>query len=171
MTRRAVKELALRSGMQGLSARRCSAIRSSEERQERTRRLRFSGRLLAQIRMDFSAAAKERGQRANELGDQGKMLFAAVRMCGLAGIAPRIYRYRSCRPDDAPLRKRLKELAAHRAPNVGSHFTIHAGEAQDRPHEPRLQHPPAGDSGWPVHEGRLLQTPPRVFRKGGAGWS
>ena len=37
----------------------------AEERRERMRRLRFSGRLLAQIRMDFSAAGKESGQRAN----------------------------------------------------------------------------------------------------------
>lgn len=36
-----------------------------EERQERLRRLRFSGRLLAQIRMDFSPEGKERSRSAN----------------------------------------------------------------------------------------------------------
>lgn len=35
-----------------------------EERRERMRRLRFSGRLLAQIRMDFSPEGKERSRRA-----------------------------------------------------------------------------------------------------------
>lgn len=36
------------------------------------------------------------------------------RACGLAGIDPRVYRYRSKRPDDEALRKRLRELASER---------------------------------------------------------
>jgi putative transposase len=36
------------------------------------------------------------------------------RACGLAGIDPRVYRYRSTRPDDAVIRKRLRELASQR---------------------------------------------------------
>jgi len=36
------------------------------------------------------------------------------RACDLAGIDPRVYRYRSRRPDDADIRKRLRELAAER---------------------------------------------------------
>jgi len=40
--------------------------------------------------------------------------YSQRRACGLAAIAPRVYRYRSCRPDDGLLRKRLKELAAQR---------------------------------------------------------
>jgi putative transposase len=32
------------------------------------------------------------------------------RACGLVGMEPRVYRYRSTRPDDAGLRKRLREL-------------------------------------------------------------
>lgn len=36
------------------------------------------------------------------------------RACGLVGIDPRVYRYRSSRPDDAELRGRLRELAAER---------------------------------------------------------
>ena len=36
------------------------------------------------------------------------------RACDLAGIDPRIYRYRSTRPGDDPVRERLRELAAER---------------------------------------------------------
>lgn len=36
------------------------------------------------------------------------------RVCDLAGIDPRVYRYRSRRPDDEALRKRLRELASER---------------------------------------------------------
>ena len=34
--------------------------------------------------------------------------------CGLAGIDPRVYRYRSRRPDDAVILERLLELASER---------------------------------------------------------
>lgn len=36
------------------------------------------------------------------------------RACGLVGMEPRVYRYRSTRPDDAVMRKRLRELATER---------------------------------------------------------
>jgi len=36
------------------------------------------------------------------------------RACDLAGIDPRVYHYRSRRPDDAVIRKRLRELASER---------------------------------------------------------
>ena len=44
---------------------------------------------------------------------QGKRL-SQRRACDLAGIDPRTYRYRSRRPDDAVIRKRLCELASER---------------------------------------------------------
>ena len=40
--------------------------------------------------------------------------YSQRRACGLAGIAPRVYRYRSLGPDDAAIRKRLRELALER---------------------------------------------------------
>lgn len=40
--------------------------------------------------------------------------YSQRRACGLVGIDPRVYRYRSTRPDDEELRKRLKELASQR---------------------------------------------------------
>jgi len=40
--------------------------------------------------------------------------YTQRRACGLVGMEPRVYRYRSSRPDDAGLRKRLRELAAER---------------------------------------------------------
>ena len=40
--------------------------------------------------------------------------YTQRRACALAGIDPRIYRYRSSRPDDADLRTRLRELANER---------------------------------------------------------
>jgi putative transposase len=40
--------------------------------------------------------------------------YSQRRACGLVGIDPRVYRYRSTRSDDAELRKRLKELASER---------------------------------------------------------
>ena len=40
--------------------------------------------------------------------------YSQRRACGLVGIAPRVNRYRSIRPDDAGLRKRLRELAMER---------------------------------------------------------
>lgn len=40
--------------------------------------------------------------------------YSQRRACRLVGIDPRVYRYRSSRPDDAGLRKRLRELAAVR---------------------------------------------------------
>ncbi len=40
--------------------------------------------------------------------------YSQRRACGLVGIDPRVHRYRSSRPDDAALRKRLRELAAER---------------------------------------------------------
>ena len=36
------------------------------------------------------------------------------RACGLVGVSRRVARYRSTRPDDTPLRVRLRELAAER---------------------------------------------------------
>ena len=36
------------------------------------------------------------------------------RACSLVGIDPRVYRYRSSRPDEGELRQRLRELAAER---------------------------------------------------------
>ena len=36
------------------------------------------------------------------------------RACGLVGMEPRVYRYRSSRPDDSGLRTRLRELATER---------------------------------------------------------
>jgi putative transposase len=40
--------------------------------------------------------------------------YSQRRACELVGMSPRIYRYRSRRPDDAGLRIRLRELAAER---------------------------------------------------------
>lgn len=40
--------------------------------------------------------------------------FSQRRACGLVGIDPRVYRYRPRRPDDAGLRRRLRDLAAER---------------------------------------------------------
>lgn len=40
--------------------------------------------------------------------------YSQRRACDLVGVAPRVYRYRSRRPDDGPLRARLKVLAAER---------------------------------------------------------
>ena len=40
--------------------------------------------------------------------------YSQRRACGLIGMEPRVYRYRSTRPGDAGLRKRLRELAAER---------------------------------------------------------
>ena len=40
--------------------------------------------------------------------------YSQRRACGLVGLAPKTYRYRSRRPDDATLRQRLRELAAER---------------------------------------------------------
>ena len=40
--------------------------------------------------------------------------YSQRRACGLVGMEPRVYRYRSSRPDDADLRRRLRELAAER---------------------------------------------------------
>ena len=40
--------------------------------------------------------------------------YSQRRACGLIGLAPKTYRYRSRRPDDAGLRQRLRELAEER---------------------------------------------------------
>jgi putative transposase len=40
--------------------------------------------------------------------------YSQRRACGLVGLAPKTYRYRSRRPDDAALRQRLRELATER---------------------------------------------------------
>ena len=40
--------------------------------------------------------------------------YSQRRACRLVGMEPRVHRYRSSRPDDADLRKRLRELAAER---------------------------------------------------------
>jgi len=40
--------------------------------------------------------------------------YSQRRACGLARIDPRVYRYRSSRPDDEGLRQRLRELASQR---------------------------------------------------------
>jgi len=40
--------------------------------------------------------------------------YTQRRACHLVGIDPRVYRYRSTRPDDVGLRQRLRELAAER---------------------------------------------------------
>ena len=40
--------------------------------------------------------------------------YSQRRACALVGIDPRVYRYRSSRPDDVVLRKRLRDLASER---------------------------------------------------------
>ena len=40
--------------------------------------------------------------------------YSQRRACGLVGIDPRVYRYRSTRSDDTGLRQRLRELASER---------------------------------------------------------
>jgi putative transposase len=40
--------------------------------------------------------------------------YSQRRACALMGIAPRVYRYASRRPDDADLRQRLRELSSER---------------------------------------------------------
>lgn len=40
--------------------------------------------------------------------------YSQRRACRLAGLAPKVYRYRSCRDDDGALRARLRSLAACR---------------------------------------------------------
>src|SRR5262245_6482100 len=40
--------------------------------------------------------------------------YSQRRACRLVGVAPRVYRYRSRRPDDAGLRNRLRKLAERR---------------------------------------------------------
>ena len=40
--------------------------------------------------------------------------YSQRRACTLAGIAPKVYRYQSARPDDADVRERLRELAGER---------------------------------------------------------
>ena len=40
--------------------------------------------------------------------------YSQRRACRLVGMAPRVYRYRSSRPDDVGLRNRLRKLAAER---------------------------------------------------------
>jgi len=41
------------------------------------------------------------------MGDREQGL-SERRVCGVVGMEPRVYRYRSSRPDDADLRKRLR---------------------------------------------------------------
>lgn len=40
--------------------------------------------------------------------------YSQRRACALVGMAPRVYRYQSIRPDDADLRQRLRELSSER---------------------------------------------------------
>lgn len=40
--------------------------------------------------------------------------YSQRRACGLVRIDPRVYRYKSTRPDDEALRKRMRELASER---------------------------------------------------------
>jgi hypothetical protein len=40
--------------------------------------------------------------------------YSQRRACGLVGIDPRVYGYRSSRADDADLRHRMRELASER---------------------------------------------------------
>jgi putative transposase len=40
--------------------------------------------------------------------------YSQRRACELVGLAPKTYRYRTRRPDDAGLRRRLRELAGER---------------------------------------------------------
>ena len=40
--------------------------------------------------------------------------YSQRRACRLVGLAPKTYRYRSRRPDDSELRRKLRRLAAER---------------------------------------------------------
>ena len=40
--------------------------------------------------------------------------YSQRRACALVGLDPRVYRYRSTRGDDGPLRQRLRELSSER---------------------------------------------------------
>ena len=45
----------------------------------------------------------------------GQKRYSQRRACGLLGLAPKTYRYRSGRSDDGELRRRLRELATERS--------------------------------------------------------
>ncbi len=53
-------------------------------------------------------------EKRRELGYGRKRLFITPRRVDLAGIDPRVYRYRSTRDDDDVVRSRLRELASER---------------------------------------------------------
>ena len=86
--------------------------------EEENRRLK---RLLAESVLD-NATLKEMLSKTSDAGSRREAVNWAIsqksysqrRACGLVGIDPRVYRYRSTRPDDAALRQRLRELAAER---------------------------------------------------------
>jgi putative transposase len=79
-------------------------------------------RLLADAMLDVSTLKEMLGKKLLTPGSRRKAVTWAIdqkgysqrRACGLAGIDPRVYRYRPRRSDDAELRARLKQLADER---------------------------------------------------------
>ena len=62
--------------------------------------------------LDARAARELSEQRST--GNSGTEHLSERRACNLVGVSRRVIRYRSSRPDDGPLRQRLRELAAER---------------------------------------------------------
>ena len=78
-------------------------------------------RLLADAMLDVSTLKEMLGKTSDAQTWRGTVDWAMKkrghsqrRACGLVGMDPRVYRYRSTRPDDGAIRQRLRELAAER---------------------------------------------------------
>ena len=100
-------------GMEVSEARRLKAL------EEENARLK---KLLAESMMDVSTLREMLGKKLLTPGSRRNAVAWAIeeksysqrRACELVGMSPRIYRYRSRRPDDVGLRIRLRKLAAER---------------------------------------------------------
>ncbi|MCW2396637.1 putative transposase [Sphingobium sp. B8D3C] len=102
---------------------KCGGLEASEARRLRARR--------REREAEEAAGRGDAGQRGAEGSGIKKMVTPGAKLeavahareyhglserraCNLVGVSRRVIRYRSLRPDDGPLRQRLRELAAER---------------------------------------------------------
>ncbi|MEO1200239.1 MAG: IS3 family transposase [Pseudomonadota bacterium] len=105
-----------RSKFGGMEVSEAKRLRTLEDENAKLKKL------LAESMMDVSALREMLGKKLLTPGSRRNAVNWAIEdrgysqrwACGLVGIDPRVYRYRTTRSDDAELRGRLKELASER---------------------------------------------------------
>jgi putative transposase len=100
----------------GLEVSEVKRLRSLEDESAKLKKLLAEAMLDIAVLKDITGknVVTPEARRDAAMHVQATFGLSERRACGLVGVSRRVARYRSTRPDDAPLRVRLRELAAER---------------------------------------------------------